>query len=64
MITIPRLFLHVMISVDRFDIITPQETGKGIKKEKILYWLGVLVNPTRTLLNTSELSNNTFKHVG
>ena len=30
-----------MISVDRFDIITPQGIGKGMKKEKILYWFVV-----------------------
>ena len=35
MITIPRLFLHVMISVD-----TPGNR-KGIKREKILFWFGV-----------------------
>ena len=28
-----------MISVDRFDIVTPQGIGKGIKKEKILFGL-------------------------
>ena len=30
-----------MISVDRFDILTPQGIGKGMKKEKILHWFGV-----------------------
>ena len=39
MITILRWFLYVIISVDRFDIITPQGIGKGIKKEKILFGL-------------------------
>ena len=32
-------FLYVIISVDRFDIITPQGIEKGIKKEKILFGL-------------------------
>ena len=41
MITILRWFLYEIISVDRFDIITPQGIGKGIKKEKILFWFGV-----------------------
>ena len=39
MIIILRRFLYVAISVDRFDIITPQGIGKGIKKEKILFGL-------------------------
>ena len=30
-----------MISVDRSDIRIAQRIGKGIKKEKILYWFGV-----------------------
>ena len=40
MITILRWFLYEIISVDRFDIITPQGIGKGIKKRKdpILVW--------------------------
>ena len=41
MIIILRRFLYVAISVDRFHIITPQGIGKGIKKEKILFWFGV-----------------------
>ena len=39
MITILRGFLYVVISVDCFNIITPQGIGKGIKKEKILFGL-------------------------
>ena len=30
-----------MISVERLDIRIAQRIGKGIKKEKILYWFGV-----------------------
>ena len=32
-------FLYIIISVDRFNIITPQGIGKGIKEEKIQFGL-------------------------
>ena len=48
-----------MISVDRFDIITPQRIGKGIKKEKILYWLGVY--RMRVYQPGNRVSNSSLK---
>ena len=54
-----KLFLHVMISVDRFDIVTPQGIGKGIKKEKILYWFGVY--RMRVYQPGNQVSNSSLK---
>ena len=47
-----------MISVDRFDIITPQGIGKGIKKEKILYWF---VYRMRVYQPGNRVSNSSLK---
>ena len=47
-----------MISVDRFDIITPQGIGKGIKKEKILYWF---VYCMRVYQPGNRVSNSSLK---
>ena len=48
-----------MISVDRFDIVTPQGIGKGIKKEKILYWFGVY--RMRVYQPGNQVSNSSLK---
>ena len=47
-----------MISVDRFDIITPQGIGKGIKKEKIPYWF---VYRMRVYQPGNRVSNSSLK---
>ena len=48
-----------MISVDRFDIITPQGIGKRIKEEKILYWFGVYC--MRVYQPGNRVSNSSLK---
>ena len=50
-----------MISVDHVNIIIPQGIGKGIKREKILDWLGVyrMLQP-RNRLSKSSLKRNIY----
>ena len=52
-----------MISVDRFNIIMPKGIGKGINKEKILYWFGVFhlhVYQPGNQVSNSSLTRNIY----
>ena len=57
MITILRWLLYVIISVDRFDVITPQGIGKGITRFSMGWWL---LRLTVKILANLRLTVNTF----